>query len=203
MAWYNPADPMQRNYMIIGLLLLLAIVPFRMYYLTPKDADNDVVRDRIESLDIQNRQAGVILAQGRGGELEQRMALYERHVSRLEELIPAQEEVPVLLDDIQGRARAADIEVQGLNPEPAESAGPYNRRGYQMTVVGEYHRVARFLTEVASLSRIVTPVQVDLELFSTPATYPDMESPVQANFRIETYVLPDQAALPPAALPGG
>ena len=72
-----------------------------------------------------------------------------------------------------------------------------------MTVVGEYHAVGRFLTEIASLSRIVTPVQVDISVYGNPAAVPDMESPVQASFRIETYVLPDQAALAPAALPGG
>lgn len=202
MAWYNPTDPTQRNLMLVGILLLAGIIPFQMYYLTPRNETNDVVRERIEALDIQNRQAGVILARG-GADLEERMALYERHVARLEELIPAQEEVPVLLDDIQNRARLVDVDVQALDPEPSEAAGPYNRTGYQMTVVGEYHSVGRFLTEIASLSRIVTPVQLDLALYSNAQTHPDMDYPVQASFRIETYVLPDQAALAPAELPGG
>ncbi|MBT8489010.1 MAG: type 4a pilus biogenesis protein PilO [Gemmatimonadetes bacterium] len=202
MAWYNPTDSTQRNFMIIGIVMLLLIVPFYMYYQTPKNEDMAVIRDRLETLDIQNRQAAVILARG-GQDLEERMALYQRHVSRLEELIPAQEEVPVLLDDIQRRARLVGVEVQGLDPEPTELAGPYNRTGYQMSVVGEYHAVARFLTEVASLSRIVTPVQVEVELFPNPLTFPDMESPVLATFRIETYVLPDQTAVAPAALPEG
>ncbi len=202
MAWYNPTDPTQRNWMLAGIVLLLLIVPFVMYWKGPKDEEMGAVRDRLESLDIQNRQAGVILARG-GADLEERMALYERHVARLEELIPAQEEVPVLLDDIQARARMADVEVQSLDPEPTEAAGPYNRTGYQMAVVGEYHDVGRFLTEIASLSRIVTPVQVEVEPFANPQTFPEMESPVLATFRIETYVLPDQAALPPAQLPEG
>lgn len=202
MAWYNPTDPTQRNFMIGGILALAVAVPFKMYYVDAKNAENDLVRDRLESLDIQNRQAGVILARG-GGDLEERMALYERHVQRLEQLIPAQEEVAVLLDDIQGRARAVNVDVISLDPEPTEAAGPYNRTGYQMTVVGEYHSVGRFLTEIASLSRIVTPVQVDISVYGNAAAVPDMESPVQASFRIETYVLPDQAALAPAALPGG
>lgn len=202
MAWYNPTDPTQRNLMLIGILLLAAIIPFRMYYVAPRNEANDVVRERVEALDIQNRQAGVILARG-GADLEERMALYERHVARLEELIPAQEEVPVLLDDIQNRARLVDVDVQALDPEPSEAVGPYNRTGYQMTVVGEYHAVGRFLTEIASLSRIVTPVQLDLQLLTNRQPYPDMDYPVQATFRIETYVLPDQAALAPAELPGG
>lgn len=202
MAWYNPSDPTQRNWMVGGLVALLLIVPFYMYLLTPKQDENLVVQGRLDALNTQNLQAGVILAQG-GGDLEERMALYERHVARLEELIPAQEEVALLLDDIQTRARLVDVDVQSLDPEPTEPAGPYNRTGYAMTVIGEYHSVARFLTEIASLSRIVTPVQVDLELAPNFLAYPDMESPVTASFRIETYVLPDQAALPPAELPGG
>lgn len=202
MAWYNPSDPTQRNWMLGGLVALVLLVPFHMYLLAPKQVENDEVRDHLETLDIQNRQAQLVLARGRDG-LEARMQLYERHVQRLEELIPASEEVAVLLDDIQTRARAAGIDVQGLDPEPIETVGPYNTRGFQMTVVGEYHDVGRFLTEVASLPRIVTPGQVDVQLFSQPASRPNMDAPVQASFRIETYVLPDAATLPPAELPGG
>jgi type IV pilus assembly protein PilO len=203
MAWYNPTDPTQRNRMIGGLFALVAIVPFNMYVKAPGVEANAVVQERLESLEKQNTQAGVLLARGGGG-LEERMALYERHVARLEQLIPGQEEVAALLDDIQSRARLVGIDVQSLDPEPSEPAGPYDKTGYAMTVVGEYHAVGRFLTEIASLSRIVTPVQVDISLYAAPQTHPKMVSPVQASFRIETYVLPDRAAtLPPAELPGG
>lgn len=202
MAWYNPTDPVQRNWMLAGLAVLVVIVPFNMYYLAPRQEANDVVRDRLETLDIQNRQAQVIIARGGVDELRRRMDQYTRHVDRLEELIPGEEEVASLLNDIQGRARGTNVDVQGLDPEPPETAGPYTKTSYQMTVVGEYHDVARFLTQIASLSRIVTPVQVDVQLFGQPQSRPDMEYPVQATFRIETYVLPDQAALPAAQMPG-
>jgi type IV pilus assembly protein PilO len=201
MAWYNPSDSVQRNWMLGGLVLLALIIPFNMYYLTPATDENDVVRDRLESLDIQNRQAQVIIARGGVDELRRRMDQYTRHVDRLEELIPGREEVASLLNDIQGQARQTDVDVLGLDPEPPAPAGPYTRTSYQMTVVGEYHDVGRFLTRIASLSRIVTPVDVEVSIYGNPQSRPDMEFPVQATFRIETYVLPDQSALP-AALPG-
>jgi len=201
MAWYNPTDSVQRNWMIGGLLLLVLIVPFRMYLWQPMVDDNAVLQSRLEALDGQNRQAGVILARG-GADLEERMALYERHVARLEQLIPAQEEVPALIDDVQVRARDADVQVTGLDPEPTEPAGPYDKTGYSMTVVGDYHNVARFLTAIASLQRIVTPVQLDMQVYTGPNITSDMTSPVQASFRIETYVLPTQTAVAPAELPG-
>lgn len=202
MAWYNPADPTQRNWMLGGIVCLVLAIPFKMYILDRRTADNAVVQTRVENLQAQNSRARVIAQRGEG-ELEQRMALYERHVARLEQLIPGQEEVAILLDDINSRARLVNVEVDALAPEPPEPQEFYTRTAYSMSVIGEYHSVARFLTEVASLSRIVTPVQVDLQLYANAQQYPDMVSPVIATFRIETYVLPDRSSQPAPAEVGG
>jgi type IV pilus assembly protein PilO len=202
MPWYNPDDPKQRNWMLGGLVFLVLIVPYQMYLLAPRREANAQVQQRIESLETLNRRAEIIAAQG-GGELQERLALYEAHVARLEELIPDREEVPALLDDIGTRARLADVDLRELQPQGREPGQYYDRTSYNMAVVGEYHAVARFLTDIASLPRIVTPVQVDVQLFGQPEQYRELESPVLATFRIETYVLPDSAATPPPAQIGG
>jgi type IV pilus assembly protein PilO len=202
MAWYNPTDPTQRNWMVAGIVALLLIVPFRMYYLAPRDAENQEMADRLEALETQNRRASVLAAQG-GGDLEERMALYERHVARLEQLIPAAEEVAILADDIANQARQRGVEVQRMVPEPRQPGQYYDQSTYSMAVVGEYHGVARFLTDIASLSRIVTPIELDLQLYQQPNLFPDMEAPVQAQFRIQTYVLPDPSAAPASGPAGG
>jgi type IV pilus assembly protein PilO len=196
MAWYNPSDPKQRNWMVAGLVALLLIVPFRMYVLAPKQAENQTLRDQLEVLETQNRRASVLAAQG-GGDLEERMALYERHVAALEELIPAAEEVAILADDIANRARGASVELQRMVPEPRQPGTYYDRTSYDMAVIGEYHGVARFLSEIASLNRIVTPIELDVQRFQQPGRFPDMEEPILASFRIETYVLPESS--PPAS----
>lgn len=201
MAWYNPTDPVQRNWMLGGLAILALIIPFRMYMLAPRQAENAQLQAEVETLEVQNRRASVLSAQG-GGDLEQRMALYERHVAKLEELIPGVEEVATLADEIAGQARVTGIEIDRMVPEPREPGVYYDRSSYEMAVIGEYHGVARFLTRVASLSRIVTPVEVDVQLFPQAQRFPEMESPVLATFRIETYVLPDPASAPTAQGPG-
>jgi len=198
MAWYNPTDPTQRNWMLGGLVCLVLIVPFRMYILSPAQDENAQVLSRIENLEAQNRAARVMASRGED-ELAERLALYERHVAKLEELIPAQEEVAGLLDDINSRASLVEVAVDNLAPEPEERLEFYTRTAYNMAVIGEYHAVARFLTEIASLQRIVTAQQVDLQLYPQAQQYPDMESPVLATFRIETYVLPDRGSQPAPA----
>jgi Tfp pilus assembly protein PilO len=198
MAWYNPADPTQRKWMMGGIVALVLIIPWRMYMVSPRQDANAEVQTRVESLEEQNRRAGVLSARG-GGDLEERMALYERHVARLEELIPAREEIAILLDDINSRARLVDVEVLSLVPEPPVASEFYTRTAYDMSIVGEYHAVGRFFTEIASLSRIVRPAQIDIQLYPTPLQYPDWVSPVMASFRIETFVLPEPGSQPAAA----
>ena len=117
--------------------------------------------------------------------------------TKLEELIPGAEELAQLFDDISIRARQVGVEVNRMNPEPTEAGAFYSKTSYQMSIAGEYHDVARVLTEIASLSRIVTPVELDMQPFPQPDLFPEYESPVLANFRIETYVLPDGTAPPP------
>jgi Tfp pilus assembly protein PilO len=93
--------------------------------------------------------------------------------------------------------------VDGLDPEPVEPAGPYDRQAYTMAVIGEYHSIARFLTAIANLSRIVTPVQVEIAMYPNATQYPDLEAPVRATFRIETYVFASRPAQPAGAAVGG
>jgi len=202
MPWYNPDDPIQRNWMLGGLAFLVLIVPYRMYVLQPRQQENDDLLQRVETLETVNRRASVLAAQG-GGDLQERLALYEAHVAQLEELIPAREEVAALVDDIGTRARLMNVELRDLQPQPREPGEHYDRQAFGMSAVGEYHDVARFLTEVASLSRIVTPIQVEVSLFNQPQQYRELEFPVMAVFRIETYVLPEPGSNPAPAQIGG
>lgn len=202
MAWYNPTDPKQRNALLVGVFFVAALYPFNSLWYSDQREQMDALATRLETLQTQNRRAQVTSARG-GGDLEELMGLYERHVSKLEELIPAAEEVAALIDDLMERSRRTSVSVDVITPEPAEMAAFYTKTSYQMTVVGEYHSVGRFLTEIASLSRIVTPVEVDISLHNQPNVFPEFESPIVANFRIETYVLPGPGGPPGGAGSGG
>jgi type IV pilus assembly protein PilO len=203
MAWYNPTDPKQRNKLIVGVLLLASIYPFHSFWYKGQREEVTAMQTRLETLEDQNRRAQVLAARG-GGDLEERLALYERQVAKLEELIPAAEEVAGLVDDISVSARQTGVELFRMIPEPAEAGAFYSKTSYEMNVIGEYHSVAQFLTGIASLSRIVTPMELTLEPFQQPDMYPEYRSPVLASFRIETYVLPEAtAAVPDAPAAGG
>ena len=105
-------------------------------------------------------------------------------MERLEQLIPSGEEVPDLLNMIASRAEATDVQLALMRPEEDVASDFYRRVTYEMGVIGNYHDVAQFLSEVGSLPRIVTPIDLTLRRRAESATE------LEAGFRIETYVLP-------------
>jgi Tfp pilus assembly protein PilO len=74
----------------------------------------------------------------------------------------------------------------------------YTKSSYEFQVIGDYHNVGDYLASIASLPRIVTPVDLELTEFrGAEVVTRDMEAPVLARFRIETYVLPEGGQPPP------
>lgn len=186
-----PEDPKQRNALLVILALLAGGYFFNDLWLSGAKEDITRLESRLEQLEAQNRRAQVLAA--RGGDLEERLAVYERHVQKLEELIPQREEVAALLNSISQEALTARVDLSSMNPEPPEPGTFYTRQTYDLTVYGEYHDVARFLTAIASLRRIITPIELELVPFQGRNVRREYENPVEARFRIETYVIPAPA----------
>ncbi len=186
-----PDDPKQRNALLVAVALVAAFYFFHAYWYSPRAEEVETMAENLEQLENRNRQAQIIAARG-GSQLEERMVLYERHVGRLEQLIPARDEVAVLLESVTRQAQVDGVDLASIRPASTEQGEFYTRQVYDLTVVGEYHDVARFLSSIASLPRIITPTRLDLVRFTNPRGALDYESPVEATFQIETYVLPEE-----------
>lgn len=181
-----PSNPDDQKKLLIGLVPLLLL--FGYWYFLHGGRQEAILEaeTRLENLERNNNTARVIASQGSVEDLEQRLALYQEHITRLEQLIPSGEEVPELLEAIASSAQNTDVELALMRPEE-DAAGEYYRRvTYEMGVMGQYHDIARFLTQVGSLARIVTPIDLTL----SRANQNETSAQLQAAFRIETYVLP-------------
>lgn len=189
-----PDDPKQRNALVIGVVALAGFYFFWSMWYSPRAEQVVGLETRLEQLERENQRAQTVATRGTEN-LEERLALYERHMIQLEQLIPDSEEVPRLLDQITGEARRHRVNMATTRPEPDEVGAYYTKDSYEYQVYGEYHDVGRFLAAIASLPRIITPVDVELGLFS--GTQPlDMEWPVTATLRLETYLLPAPGTTP-------
>jgi type IV pilus assembly protein PilO len=197
-----PQERPQQIALVVIILALAGLYAFHTYWYSPRIAEVESLQTQLTNLEDQNRRAQIVAARG-GPELEERVALYERHVRRLEELIPAGEEVPALLNAIAMEAIRTQVILATWRPEASLAGEFYTRESYQMAVIGEYHNVARFLTGIASLPRIITPLDVELEPFQGSLPREDIVAPVQARFRIQTYILPGTTVPAEIPLPEG
>src|SRR5690606_30965085 len=149
-----PTDPQQQRKLLIGLVPLLLLFAYYQFMHSGRTERIAEMETHLEALETTNAAARVIAAQG-GPELQRRLAIYEEHMNRLEELIPNREEVAELLHSMGLRAQTAGVELTKMKPEADEPGAYYTRRTYEMGVTGTYHDVGTFLSEVGSLPRIV------------------------------------------------
>lgn len=179
-----PAEPRRRRAALAAALALCAAYSVHHYVYAPAKREADAARARLEELRDRNRRADVATAEGTAA-LDRRLALYERHISDLEKLIPASEEVPALLAAVSAEERRAGVEVVAMRPEPPEPGEFYQRRSYELRVEGGYHQVGAFMTAIASLERIVAPTDVSIVPAVSPG--PGSGGLVVASFWIRTY----------------
>ncbi len=196
-----PKDPEQQKRLVIGLLPLLLLFFYYQFMHGKKVEENEAMQSRYEALKTRNDAMRPQALTG-GAELQQKLALYEQHMKRLEELIPQSEEVPQLLNSMSERAQDAFVDLALMRPMPENVGQFYNEQTYNISVIGGYHEIGRYLAMIASLSRIITPI--DLALAPRPGdTLRDGAPRLEADFKIITYVIPP-VAMPttPAPSPG-
>lgn len=182
-------DPQVRQKILLAVLLV-AMIGYGgfQYVYEPRSAQVAELEARLETLRSRNRTARMLTEQHGRGPVEERMRMYRAQLSRVEALIPSSEELPDLLDAISAEAQRAGVELSLIQPVGAQEEQFYTRRTYELAVLGSYHQIGSFLTEIASLPRIITPTGLNLTV--QQETGSTGEPRLEARFSIETYVLP-------------
>ena len=185
-----PDDPKQKQALAVIAVSLVVLYFANSLWYSTSIAAVEAQEGRVENMQAQNRTAQALAIRA-GQDTEERMALYERHIAQLEQLIPAEAEVAALVDQISLAGREVGVTVATLRTNPPEAGEFYTVQTFDMSVFGEFHDVGRFLTDIASLPRILTPMDVSVEGFVDPrgGTF---DSPVVVNFRFQTYVVSDR-----------
>lgn len=165
----------------------------------------------VDSLTEVVRKAKADLA---GGSVESMRLAVERYRAALglmRRLVPEQNEVPSLLEQISNKAKVRGISLgsfQPLSPEPGPSlqltyretgdtakkkpgAPAFDIYRYRLQVYGHYDQIGEFLADVSSLARIMVPQGLVLRTASqqTQKLVGDtLGSLLEASFDLRTYV---------------
>jgi Tfp pilus assembly protein PilO len=155
----------------------------------PLGLQRDSMQLRIDSLTAQVARAKRDVARGAISELDKRLSEFGASLSLMRQLVPTASEVPNLLDDISSRAKMRGATLGNFTPQPVESGTPFDTQRYRLAVSGQYDQVADFLTDIASLPRIIVPSDVHLARSTGPAADTAVKAAtLSATFQIRTYV---------------
>lgn len=189
MARIPPEEHRKTTLMVMALTLSASFAGWAWWY-TPRVAEIEALEARLSQIEDRNRRAEALAVRA-GDEVEERFASHVRHLRRLEALIPEPEEVPGLLNRIAAQARQTQVELRSIRPEVPSPGEFYDRKAYELLVVGDFHDIGRFLASAASSTRIMRPRDLELSPYVGTTPREELESPVAARFRMETYVLPN------------
>jgi type IV pilus assembly protein PilO len=187
----------------IGLVAVLIAGAYWYFLYKPKAAELAVVQAHVDSLELKNQQARADIAQGSVQKMRAQSAEYEQSLKVMRQLVPRSNEVPALLEDMSTAARRVGLDLATIEPMPVLPGEQFDTYRYKLAVIGGYHAVGQFLSNVGSLNRIIAPVTLSITL-PPPATTSKArkragESLIETEFQVQTYVARTTPYSPPAS----
>ena len=96
------------------------------------------------------------------------------------------------------------LDLASVEPMPVLPGEQFDTYRYKLGVIGGYHPVGQFLSNVGSLNRIIAPVTMAIKLHpvanNTKARLKKGESLVDTEFQVQTYVARTTPYAPPSAV---
>ncbi len=158
-----PKTQRDRLMLVVVAVAVVMVVAYWQLVYDPKTVELAQLQSHIESLQGSNQRAKAELAKGSVNDLRAQALLYQQNLQLMRQLVPTSNEVPALLEQVSTAARRVNLDINAVSPEPVLEGDQFDTYRYQLTVVGPYHALAEFLTNVGSLTRIVAPVNLKLD----------------------------------------
>jgi len=140
----------------IVLLLVFGLIMGGGYWFFIKDQFAQL--DRVESTELELRKNYESKAYqvANLGVFKAQMVEMEETFGALVRQLPSETEVPGLLEDITNTALGSGLALQEVKLQPEQKRDFYSELPINIRMSGSYHELAAFVSNVASLPRIVT-----------------------------------------------
>ncbi len=141
---------------LLCCLLLLGVTFFGMHWYLAAPAKEELERVRGQEAQLIRDYRSKAAQAANLEAMREQMGILESRMSELREMLPTGAEVPSLLDNISEAAIDNQLAIDFLRLRDPLADEHYIERPFDIQVRGDYHRIATFLADVASLPRIVT-----------------------------------------------
>jgi type IV pilus assembly protein PilO len=181
-----PKNQRDQAMTLVCIVALALVGLYWTYVYAPKHTELTAVQLRVDTLETRNAAAKKEMATGSVDQAKADAARYEKDLDVMRQLVPTGNEVPALLEQVSTAARRVGLDIAAVEPEPVLSGDQFDTYRYRLAVSGGYHAVGEFLTNVGSLTRIVSPVNVSIAVAQQRGK--GSVSGLDARFEVQTYV---------------
>jgi type IV pilus assembly protein PilO len=199
-----PSDQRSQVMMLLTLMALGGGYLFWNYYYDGASKQIAATSAQIDSLRTIVERAKQDLAKGTMEDLRQKVERYRSMLGLMRRLVPEQNEVPAMIDDMSTRAKVRGVTIGKIEPMPVEPGPPFDTYRYKLEIMGHYDQLGEYLSDIASLPRIVVPQDVVVKPASQGAQRllnDTLGTLLQVNLAVRTFVK-SPASVRPAAKPG-
>ena len=196
-----PANPRDQRLVFVAILSIGLVGVYQQLVWTDKNTELNQIAFRLDTLDSLNRLAKTDVAKGSPAKMKAEADAYNRELTVLRKLVPTSNEVPPLIEAISNAARRAGLEISEVAPDGVVNGDQFDTYKYKLGVIGPYHQVAEFMSNVASMPRIVSPINVTMAAAARPGERKITrgEQLLDVKFGVQTYVAHASTRAAPAA----
>jgi type IV pilus assembly protein PilO len=195
----------QRDQLLLAVGFLAVLGAGAYWYFVDEPRRNGpeglvAMQMHLDSLNASNQRAKAQQARGNVAQIRAEADSLRANLEVLRTLVPASNEVPALIEQVSNAARRVRLELGSIDPQPPIEGEMFDTHRYRLRLNGSYHDLGAVLTNIASLNRVVAPINLSLALGNPPG---GREVPgkqfLTATFDIQTYVI--RTAPPAGAKP--
>lgn len=150
---------------LAGLLAILVVAVYVSFILVPQIERVFEAGGQVSKIDADLKEARCNIANI--PEYRKSLATYEAKVDRYEKMLPAQQEIPALLESLSGMARNSNVKIVGIVPVVGKEGKVKKGRIYEeipilINAKSGYHELGKFLSNMECADRFmkVSDIQI-------------------------------------------
>src|ERR1700694_1709628 len=133
-----PSDQRSQAMLLLTLVAAVGAYGFWKYYYQPTTQQISSTQVEIDSLQHIVDRAKQDLASGTVEDLRLKVEQYRSMLGLMRRLVPEQNEVPALIDDISTRAKVRGVTIGQIDPLPVDPGQPFDTYRYRLEILGHY-----------------------------------------------------------------
>jgi len=158
-------DKKTQVFILIGLVSVLAVIIYFSFILMPQV-------DRVFEAVGQASKIGADLKEAQYNisnipKFKASIAAYEEKIDRYEKMLPTEQEIPALLENLSGMAKNSNIKIVGIMPvitkeDKTKKAAIYQEKPILINAKSGYHELGKFLSSMENADRFmkVSDIQI-------------------------------------------